>query len=248
MRSNRSNLPSRSKANVKTEESRATKKLITVPPEFKKFLIEVVDPAQSTDYFELGGAVFPVQVLSLGLEKKFLRLATSAGDDEELVITRTVGELCHFYYPELRLDWPVHHANIDTMSDFYGKHLDKLTYNDEVIKVVDQVIDRIDWKPMDEKKKMEIDFYMPSHIFSPIFTYLNITEQSVIDLFKTVTRGMLEIIKLNNMLQNDRYRFSDPKFQENLVTNLTSQRMTKTDNLSEYLDGLMSQGFDSSGI
>lgn len=220
----------------------AEKKEIKLPKNFKQILVEVIDPRQSTDYFDLGEITFPIQVMPLFLEKKFIRLARKYEGPEKYdrMLQLTVGELCHFYYPSLTINWPVTVANCDDFEAFYVGHLEKIQYNDEVYNVVCQVINQIDWKPTDPKQDAEWLRYIPARVFSTANTYMSLGESLTVEqVFSTMTRGLIEIRKLINMIQNDRMIMTD----EIKPVIGTKPKQPQAANLDDYLKGLADQGF-----
>lgn len=225
-------------------ETKQEKKGLNLPDNFKKILLEVISPSQSTDYMTLGDICFPIQVLPIGAEKKFLRLTKTYESEKERLISLATGELCRYYQPELRINWAAENANEDDLYIYYTSHLKKMSYNDDVIDVVSQVIDAIEWKPIDEEKNEQFQVYLPAFIFSPVVQYLNMIEgKDIHDVFEKYTRGLLEIVKLNNMIVNDRTR---PK--ETVKKKSVGDQMSKAQTADEYLSGLMGQGFDISSI
>ena len=229
---------------MKEADQGSQKPEIKLPPNFRQSLVEVISPSQSTDVYELGDLLFPITVLCIGPEKKLLRLGRACESNYDRMLSLSVGELCRLYEPSLNLNWAAKNASKEQLEEFYLKHLEKLAFNDDVISVVNQVIECIDWKPLDEKRKAEIRAYLPAHIFSPVTFYLNVIENSSInEIFTTMTRGLLEIVKLSNMIANDRMKFHDSEYRAK-----APDKMATADTFEKFTTGLNEQGFNLKDI
>ena len=217
---------------------------LVLPPNFKKMLVECVDPTQSTDYLRLGGKTFLVQVLPVGVEKKITRLSKidlDNPDGYDIMLTRSVGEIVSFLEGSNQLDWPEQNGTRDELESFLLAFTEKIQYNDEIIKVVRQVQGLINWKPLDDKAQDDSARYITSHVFLPAMVYLNISEKFTPEyVFTKMTRGYIEIVKLNNMISNDRMKFTDKK-QE--AEEATSREMAGAKTADEYFASLGKQGF-----
>ena len=217
---------------------------ILLPSDFKTILIECLDPSQSTDYFDLGSRIFPVQVLPIGLEKKIIRLANRYRTDDEYdrLLVLATSELCHFYDNSVNYGWTSEIAKREELENFYLKHLEKLSYNEDVISVVDQVIEQIDWKPNDDRKLDEMRRYLPAHIFLPVLSYIqSIDGMNIIDVWSKITRGLLAIVRLGNMITNDKMKQDE---RQRAYSSGINQQMNDAKTAEDYLTGLASQGFD----
>ncbi len=221
-------------------ETQQQEQQLQLPDNFSQILVEVLDPAQSCDYLELGGRDIPIQVLTISAEKKFKRLSQKHEADYEQMISLAVGELCHWYFPELSIKWAAEHADQDDLEKLYLQHLEKSIYNDEVESVVNQMINQIEWKPADPKRSEQLKVYLPARIFAPVFSYNSTIEGLTLhDVWHTMTRGMLAITRLGNMITNDQMRILPEDMKP---VDKVQQQMTNAKTSSEYLAGLASQG------
>lgn len=216
-------------------------------------LIEVVDPFQSMDYHRMGKRTFPVRVLPIGREKKLLRLNRLDQKEAEPLVPILVSELCTYYDPTLPMDWALDNLEEQEIIQFYLLHLEKMQYNDEVVKVVEQIRSKIDWTPIEEEARSESEKYLPAYIFHPVLLYLNVIEKPAITyLFRDITRGMLEIIKLDNSISNDRMRTSSMKIRSGVTPkeDKVSREMNEASGQSfdRFMAGLAEQGVDLDGF
>lgn len=224
---------------------------LKIPTGFKKMLVECIDPTQSCDYAKLGGSTFPIQVLPIGLEKKILRLADTASSLDsdaayDFSLSMSAGEICRFYNSTISLDWPGDNASKDELENLCVKHLEKMRFNDEVELVVYHIENMIEWKPIEESRKEESERYTPSRILLPALTYLNLIEGYTPDyIFRNMTRGLLAIVKLNNMISSDRMTRVDIQKEK---SNKINSKMSSASTLDEYMKGLSDQGFSVSDL
>ena len=217
---------------------------LVLPDNFEKKLSEIIDPQQSIDYQIIDGIYLPIRVLPLGMENKFHRITAcldyETNSNYEWVISRGCGEIIHFYEPSLPLDWIEKHSSKEEMESYFNAHLDKLEYNDDITLVVHKVIQQIKWHPLDEKREKERKKYSASDVFHIPLFLLNVSEAyNVFDFSNRITRGFLEIMKLNNMISNDRFHFT-PK--EEGKSSDTEQ--PRNDSLENYLADMDKQGVD----
>lgn len=213
----------------------AEKKVLT-----NQILVEVMDPDQSCDYIEIGGRTFPVQVLSISLEKKVIRIAQRMELEYQEFIPTVCSEILRYNDPYLSLDWALDNSTIEEMERFYTAYLGKMVYNDIVEDTIDDIIAQIKWKPIDPKRRDELVPYLPASVFTSAFIYGGIVEgKTVSETWHGMTRGMFAIHKLNNMIQNDRMRIVDKEAAE---SDRIGNVMKTATTAEEYLAGLASQG------
>lgn len=214
---------------------------LILPPNFKQMIVECLDPLQSCEYAELGGKTFLVQVLPVGIEKKIIRLGLGLQQDYEMTIIRCTGEIVTYLEKTNSYDWPVNNCRLEDMEAFYLSFMERLQFNDYVVDVVQKIIRMIDWKPTDDRSKEDSNKYYQSRVFLPVTLYLNLTEKMThYDILRNVTRGMLEIMKLNNMISNDRMKFVDKQKEE---ADSIGKEMSSAKTADEFMAGLAKQGF-----
>lgn len=217
------------------------KSKLILPTNFRQMLIECIDPYQSCDYLQLGGVTFPVQLLCIGPEKKIIRLSEKYKTQYEKKLELSVSEICRLYDPSLGMDWLAKNATLEDIESFYLAHFERLSFNDEISELVNKVISLIDWKPIDDRSREEARRYFPAYPFLPCFTYNNIIEgTTAYEVFRTITRGHLEIMKLNNIINSDRMKIVDKEKQKQ--TDM-SNRMNNVKTADEFMAGLSEQGF-----
>lgn len=221
---------------------------ITLPENFYLHLTEVIDPSQSIDYQHIGSLLFPIQVLPCSLESKILRLASTldnTGSNFDTVVIRSVGEICQFYRKELDLGWPERNGTQEEIDLFYHAHLDRLSYNDTVKEVVQQIIDAIKWKPLDKDKEKEYKRYEVAAPLQGAMSLHNLVEhQSATDVSRQFTTGMIELIKLSNMINNDKMKRVDPKKESE--SDPVGEKMSSAKSMEEYMAGMAEQGINLS--
>lgn len=211
---------------------------LELPENFKAKLIEVVDPTQSLDYFE-SEITFPVQVLPISLERKLVRLGKQ--EDKESSVIQACGELAHFYYPFLTLDWASRNLSLDDAQIFFERHLEKQVYNDEIISVVHQVILQIEWHPSDPDDKDQWEKYAISTIFSDTYAYTTISHEHLlpVEFHTKLTRGCSEVMRLNQMITSDRFKSKAPSDKPK-----PNKKIDKPGSVAEYMEGMAEQGVD----
>jgi hypothetical protein len=215
-----------------------------LPANFEGILAEVVDPDLSIDYLPLGSRYFPVRVPRIGLEKRLLSISRALDENYEELVVRSADEICFEYQRDHSLGWAADNSTLEQMADFYVAHLEKCTYNDEIIRVVKVIIELIEWKP--RKKREDAAKYIAASPFTEQFLHIHLSEHiDPLAINKRLTRGFLEIVKLNNMINNDRMQREEGESEQySSEDRKMTEKMSSAKTLNEYMAGLASQGFN----